>query len=32
MVQEMMDYDLARARRDALLRQHGYDVAVQKEG
>lgn len=31
MIQEMVDYDLNQAKRHALLKQHGYHVAVGKE-
>ena len=31
MIVEMVAHDLDRARRNALLKQHGYDVAVGKE-
>jgi GDPmannose 4,6-dehydratase len=31
MIQEMVDYDLDQAKRHALLKQHGYHVAVGKE-
>ena len=31
MCQEMVQHDLAAAKRDALLKTHGYDIAVSKE-
>lgn len=31
MIQEMVDYDLDQAKRHALLKQHGYHVALGKE-
>jgi GDPmannose 4,6-dehydratase len=31
MIEEMVDYDLDQAKRHALLKQHGYQIAVGKE-
>ena len=32
MIEEMVSHDLAQARKDALLRQHGYTVRISGEG
>lgn len=32
MIEEMVSHDLAQARKDGLLRQHGYTVRISGEG